>query len=104
VVSLSARERHDALFQVLSHNDIQHWADRFLAALGRESRSLSQLEQMPLWTRGSVAWIHAAEIHRSGRRKTQGNDAAVCSRPGALNSDDYFDVHEWLALGDPLMN
>jgi trehalose 6-phosphate synthase len=41
------RERHDALFRVLSHNDIQHWADRFLAALEREPRALSQLEQMP---------------------------------------------------------
>ena len=27
-------ERHDALFCVLSHNDIQHWADRFLARAG----------------------------------------------------------------------
>src|ERR1700751_1337511 len=27
------RERHDSLFRVLSHNDIQHWADRFLTAL-----------------------------------------------------------------------
>jgi trehalose 6-phosphate synthase len=41
------RERHDALFQVLSHNDIQHWADRFLAALKSEPTALSQLEQMP---------------------------------------------------------
>ena len=41
------RERYDALFQVLSHNDIQHWADRFLAALEREPTALSQLEQMP---------------------------------------------------------
>ena len=41
------RERHDALFQVLSHNDIQHWADRFLAALESEPTALSQLEQMP---------------------------------------------------------
>ncbi|MGB6722173.1 MAG: trehalose-6-phosphate synthase, partial [Terracidiphilus sp.] len=41
------RERHDALFQVLSHNDIQHWADRFLTALEREPRPLSRLEQMP---------------------------------------------------------
>jgi trehalose 6-phosphate synthase len=41
------RERHDALFRVLSHNDIQHWADRFLAALEREPTALSQLEQMP---------------------------------------------------------
>ena len=38
---------YDALFQVLSHNDIQHWADRFLAALEREPTALSQLEQMP---------------------------------------------------------
>jgi hypothetical protein len=36
--------------------------------------------------------------------KTQGNEAAVCSRPGVLNSDDYVDVHEWRALGDPLVN
>jgi Glycosyltransferase family 20 len=41
------RERHDALFQVLSHNDIQHWADRFLTALEREPKPLSQLEEMP---------------------------------------------------------
>jgi len=41
------RERHDALFQVLSHNDIQHWADRFLTALEREPRPLSRLEQVP---------------------------------------------------------
>jgi trehalose 6-phosphate synthase len=41
------RERHDALFRVLSHNDIQHWADRFLAALEREPMALSRLEQMP---------------------------------------------------------
>jgi len=41
------RERHDALFRVLSHNDIQHWADRFLAALEREPTALSQFEQMP---------------------------------------------------------
>ena len=41
------RERHDALFRVLSHNDIQHWADRFLAALERGPTALSQLEQMP---------------------------------------------------------
>ena len=41
------RERHDALFQVLSHNDIQHWADRFLTALEREPQPLSRLEQMP---------------------------------------------------------
>jgi hypothetical protein len=26
------RERHDALFRVLTHNDIKHSADRFLAA------------------------------------------------------------------------
>jgi trehalose 6-phosphate synthase len=40
------RERHGA-FQVLSHNDIQHWADRFLTALERKSEPLSQLEKMP---------------------------------------------------------
>ena len=41
------RERYDALFQVLSHNNIQHWADRFLAALEREPTALSQPEKMP---------------------------------------------------------
>jgi trehalose-6-phosphate synthase len=40
-------ERHDTLFRVLSHNDIQNWADRFLTALEREPRILSQFEQMP---------------------------------------------------------
>jgi hypothetical protein len=39
------RDLHDSLFRVLSHNDIQHWADRFLAALEREPKS--QLEKMP---------------------------------------------------------
>ena len=33
------RERHDSLFRVLSHNDIQHWADRFLTALERRPRA-----------------------------------------------------------------
>jgi hypothetical protein len=32
---------------VLSHNDIQHWADRFLAALDHDPKAPSQLEQMP---------------------------------------------------------
>jgi trehalose 6-phosphate synthase len=41
------RDRHDSLFQVLSRNDIQHWADRFLVTLEREPQALSQLEQMP---------------------------------------------------------
>jgi trehalose 6-phosphate synthase len=41
------RDRYESLFQVLSNNDIQHWADRFLAALQREPRTLSQLEQTP---------------------------------------------------------
>jgi trehalose 6-phosphate synthase len=40
------RERHDALFQVLSQNDIQHWANRFLTALEWEPKPLSQLEKM----------------------------------------------------------
>jgi trehalose 6-phosphate synthase len=42
------RERHDSLFRVLSHNDIQHWADRFLTALERKPTDSSRLEQMPL--------------------------------------------------------
>ncbi len=41
------RERHDALFRVFSHNDIQCWADRFLTALERDLRALSRIEQMP---------------------------------------------------------
>jgi trehalose 6-phosphate synthase len=41
------RERHDVLFRVLSHNDIQHWADRFLTTLERRPRAFSRLEQMP---------------------------------------------------------
>jgi trehalose 6-phosphate synthase len=40
------RERHDTLFQVLSHNDVGHWADRFLTALETEPRTPSRLEQM----------------------------------------------------------
>jgi trehalose-6-phosphate synthase len=41
------RERHEALFRVLSHNNVQHWADRFLTALEHEPTALSRLEQMP---------------------------------------------------------
>jgi trehalose 6-phosphate synthase len=41
------RERQDALFRVLSHNDIQHWADRFLTALEHEPRAPSRIERMP---------------------------------------------------------
>jgi trehalose-6-phosphate synthase len=41
------RERHDSLFRVLSHNDIQHWADRFLTALERKPTDSGRLEQMP---------------------------------------------------------
>jgi hypothetical protein len=41
------RERHGSLFRVLSHNDIQHWANHFLTALERKPRAFSQFEQMP---------------------------------------------------------
>ena len=41
------RERHDSLFRVLLENDIQHWAERFLAALERYPSAPSHLEQMP---------------------------------------------------------
>jgi trehalose-6-phosphate synthase len=41
------RERHDALFQVLSRNNIQHWADHFLSALESEPKAQSRFEQMP---------------------------------------------------------
>jgi len=33
--------------RVLSQNDIQHWAERFLSALKREPSVVSRLEQMP---------------------------------------------------------
>jgi trehalose 6-phosphate synthase len=33
------RERHAALFDVLSRNDIQHWADRFITTLTRPPRT-----------------------------------------------------------------
>jgi trehalose 6-phosphate synthase len=41
------RDRHNAMFQVLSHNDIQHWAGSFLTELEREPSTPSRLEQMP---------------------------------------------------------
>jgi trehalose 6-phosphate synthase len=40
------RDRYDSLFKVLSHNDIQHWAARFLAALEQEPRAPSDLGEM----------------------------------------------------------
>src|SRR5438552_7153837 len=40
------RERHQALFRVLSKNDIQYWADKFLSALEREPAPASRYEQM----------------------------------------------------------
>jgi trehalose-6-phosphate synthase len=40
------RERHDSLFRILSHNNSQHWADSFVAALERTPKAPSQLEQM----------------------------------------------------------
>jgi trehalose 6-phosphate synthase len=40
------RERHDSLFRILSQADVQHWADRFVAALERKPKALSQLEHM----------------------------------------------------------
>jgi trehalose 6-phosphate synthase len=39
------RQRHDSVFQALSHNDIHHWADSFLAALKREPIAPRHLEQ-----------------------------------------------------------
>ena len=42
------RERHNAMFQVLSHNDLQHWVDSFLAELEREPSISSRLEQIPI--------------------------------------------------------
>jgi trehalose 6-phosphate synthase len=40
------RERYDALFKVLSRNDIQFWADRFLSALERPPATVGRLQQM----------------------------------------------------------
>jgi trehalose-6-phosphate synthase len=41
------RDRHKSLFEVLSHNDIQHWASRFLSEPERQPAAISQLEQVP---------------------------------------------------------
>ena len=41
------RDRHNAMFQALSHNDIRHWASSFLTELEREPSTPSGLEQMP---------------------------------------------------------
>ncbi len=40
------RERHQALFQVLSRNDIQYWADRFLNALESPPMPPSRYEEL----------------------------------------------------------
>jgi trehalose 6-phosphate synthase len=40
------QERHDALFRVLSHNDIKQWAERYLAALERKPKTPSKLAPM----------------------------------------------------------
>jgi trehalose 6-phosphate synthase len=41
------RERQKSLFEVLSHNDIEHWSGRFLAELEREPAALTSLQQLP---------------------------------------------------------
>jgi trehalose 6-phosphate synthase len=41
------RQRHDAMFQVLSKNDIQFWADRFLDALERPPATVSGFKMLP---------------------------------------------------------
>jgi trehalose 6-phosphate synthase len=40
------RERYEALFRVISRNDIQLWADRFLRALDRPPASPGRYEQL----------------------------------------------------------
>jgi trehalose 6-phosphate synthase len=40
------RERHKSLFEVLSHNDAQYWAARFLGELERGPPPLSRLDQV----------------------------------------------------------
>ena len=42
------RERHTSLFEVLSRNDIQYWAARFLGELERGPAPLNPLGQVPL--------------------------------------------------------
>src|SRR5580704_158237 len=39
------RERHKSLFKVLSHNDVQYWAARFLSELEREPAPLNRLDR-----------------------------------------------------------
>jgi trehalose 6-phosphate synthase len=41
------RERHKSLFEVLSRNDVQYWAARFLGELEREPAPSSELRQVP---------------------------------------------------------
>jgi trehalose 6-phosphate synthase len=40
------RERYEAMFRVISKNDIEYWADRFLRALERPPAPQSRLEQI----------------------------------------------------------
>ena len=40
------RERHKAILKVLSHNDIQSWAERFLGALQREPAAPDRLDRI----------------------------------------------------------
>jgi hypothetical protein len=42
------RERHTSLFEVLSRNDVQYWAARFLGELEREPAPVNPLGQVPL--------------------------------------------------------
>jgi trehalose 6-phosphate synthase len=40
------RKRHKSLFEVLSQNDVQYWAARFLGELEREPAPLSRLDRV----------------------------------------------------------
>jgi hypothetical protein len=72
------RQRHDSVFQVLSHNDIQHWADSFLAALERQPIARSHLQQRPFAEFVMAAgvewrWQLRSEAPRLGCRIVQRN-------------------------------
>ena len=57
------RDRYNATFQVLSHNDIQHWAGSFLTELGREPSTPSRWSKCPSWYRNRgenvTAWVNS---------------------------------------------
>jgi trehalose 6-phosphate synthase len=76
------RQRHDTVFQVLSHNDIQHWADSFLAALERQPIARSHLQQRPFAEFVMAAgvewrWQLRSEAPRLGCRIVQRKSSVI---------------------------